>query len=583
MLSRKLIFFALGVLVLGGLSHSAGSGVVQAQGPPSPTPGNLTIFKACDGVTGPFTFGIDFEFSNPDDIAGDNLDEDTEFDITGRAIACDQAVNITAAGDLPALLSWYTNFGAPNTVDALVTIREENVADGVVDSYSANCTLTDANIGQIASPGIVCIITNSAEAQATPGTLSFYKECDGLTGDFTFDLDFEFDPFPINENGGDTTAEDTAFDMAGVTIPCDDFLVLDQTDLTAVLQWGADPEVQEQVEAGTIFIREQDLPAGATIAFSGHCTDTEPDGVGEFDIIDTTGDLEDEFIENGLLCVITNTVAETFTLTIEKTCEGDTPPSGPFEIEVDGSPLDLDACDESDNVDLAPGTYSIEETAVGDAAFTAIDCDGEFTEGATATVEIVDADVTCTVINSSEEIEEPGETFNLTITKECEGDTPPTGPFDFEVNGNTVSGMPCGETSADIPLEPGTYTLEETDAADAAFTAIVCGDDFTEGTSATVEIVDEDVSCTVINSSEEIEDPTDDGETPDGETPIDIDNTNTNLNVNDNLNNLLNNNINTNTNTNENTQEQENEQDQDNTNNQVVNVDSSPSVNIDWD
>jgi hypothetical protein len=185
-----------------------------------------------------------------------------------------------------------------------------------------------------------------------------------------------------------------------------------------------------------------------------------------------------------------------------------------------------------------------------------------------------------------------GETFDLTIVKECPngaGD----GDADFQIlvtqleDAIAADSLDCNEVMILEGLQDGEFTIRELITGPDAnnfLTAIVCSDEegetVTPGLIAAVQL-EFDTECRVINVFDAdggVVDPTDPGAPPAPPTvsvPIDIDNTNTNT--------LNNDNLNTNNNVNTNTQEQSNEQVQENDNNQTTTVNSSPSVVIDFD
>jgi hypothetical protein len=146
-----------------------------------------------------------------------------------------------------------------------------------------------------------------AQPVATPGELTFFKECeDGLTGTFPVLLNFEFEPDDIDEDNG-AINEDTAFDTF-VMVTCGENVGLAAEDLANVFAYIELVCALDCPEgfAGTIQLTELGLPEGTTTEFAGNFEGI-CDGAGTLDIVDTTGELGAFFTETGLVCEIINT------------------------------------------------------------------------------------------------------------------------------------------------------------------------------------------------------------------------------------------------------------------------------------
>jgi hypothetical protein len=166
-----------------------------------------------------------------------------------------------------------------------------------------------AGLGVLTLLALFALPARSIQAQpvATPGELTFFKECeDGLTGTFPVLLDFEFEPDDIDEGNGGIN-EDTAFDTF-VMVTCGENTGLGAEDLANVFAYiDLVCELDCPVGfAGTVELTELGLPEGTTTEFAGNFAGI-CDGAGTLDIVDTSGELGAFFAETGLVCEIVNT------------------------------------------------------------------------------------------------------------------------------------------------------------------------------------------------------------------------------------------------------------------------------------
>lgn len=163
-------------------------------------------------------------------------------------------------------------------------------------------------------------------------------------------------------------------------------------------------------------------------------------------------------------------------------------------------------------LDIAPGTYRVEEVGSIDSELTGIDCVGAGTweeDGDAVEVTLVDGDdLTCTFTNlyPEEQVlpqeEEPG---SITIVKAVQGPVPTDGwAFGFDVSDGfgqvILTNADADETFNSV--KAGQYTITEHDNSATTLGSIACDDPdaVSNGRTVTVDVSEgEDVTCTFTN------------------------------------------------------------------------------------
>ena len=297
---------------------------------------------------------------------------------------------------------------------------------------------------------------------------------------------------------------------------------VNQFQLTKIVVGGQAP-VSSFGFTGTIAELTQTLVStGGTETITGQII-TLPPGNHSF----TEDALPNGFAITGTACSISGTliscsVENTFTppvgsLQIVKSVVGDTAPASDFTFDGSDNALDIVLVGaggvETINgtaADLAPGTYTIDETALpANFAMTAASCTGA-TFAATATgvsVDLAEGDVAvCTIENTFT----PPPSASVQIVKSVVGATAPAATFTFDGSDNALdivlNGAGGAETisGAVTDLTPGTYTIDET-ALPAGFTfdsASCTGATFAAtAAGVSVDLADGDAAvCTIVNA-----------------------------------------------------------------------------------
>jgi len=204
-------------------------------------------------------------------------------------------------------------------------------------------------------------------------------------------------------------------------------------------------------------------------------------------------------------------------LRIVKAVEGDAPDGWTATfVGVPGDELarfQLGEGDETEEfLDIAPGTYRVEEIGSIDSELTGIECvgDGTWDEvGDTVEVTLVDGDdLTCTFTNFYPEeqvLPEEVERGSITIVKAVEGTVPTDGwAFGFNVS-DGVGRAILTNTDADATfgqLDAGQYTIVEDANSFTSLKNIACNDEdaVSNGRTVTVDVSEgENVTCTFTN------------------------------------------------------------------------------------
>jgi uncharacterized repeat protein (TIGR01451 family) len=261
---------------------------------------------------------------------------------------------------------------------------------------------------------------NGDETFQCPGLLGIMKVCtDGVTGTFTLHITNTY-----------RTADATR------TISCGE-------------------RIRFAVNRGTVSITE-DVPAGVTASFGGHCTQ-DSSSTGHTTIGASSNDPD---IGEAKECSVTNAPRPT-TVNVTKSCpSGADASSDLFNVVINSSASSTNlACGESHMFTVSPGSTSVTEAAAGTTNLA------NYTQsrsgGCDATLAQGDAG-SCTLTNTVKANQE------LKVVKDC-----PAGPdasgdrFKVVINGNpTDVDLACGDNHVFAPAA-GNYTITEAAAGTA--------------------------------------------------------------------------------------------------------------------
>ena len=377
------------------------------------------------------------------------------------------------------------------------------------------------------------IYTGSVEAfTAEPTTVDEILEAAAATlaGGTTYTLeDVTTALDEINNSGGDGEGADDVLACAGgnggsglegVTFE----LYLDDGDVAGELDDG-DTEITHDdafvtgeggvltitgLDAGDYFLVEVDRPA--------ECGElAEPIVFGPFTVVGgATTLVEDPLINE---CEVPEQPGDVGSITIIKNAAPDAAQDFAFTTTGTGlSSFSLD--DDADATlsnqrtfgDLAPGSYTVTESATAGWTLTSITCSAGGSvnlAGRTATITIAGSEnVTCTFVNTLDTQE--AELGSITIIKNAAPDaaqdfaftTTGTGLSSFSLDDDADATLSNQRTFGD--LAPGSYTVTESATAGWTLTSITCsagGSVNLAGRTATITIAgSENVTCTFVNT-----------------------------------------------------------------------------------